>query len=933
MNDEEFGKIQFVPRIKNQDSVTQNNQKQSKNQFNSNNINNNLNNNFINNINNERLFRQKSFRINHPRFNLGGSNGDEDKIIKKKIDLENNNNRKIRLKQTDNNNNKLNIRKDLNIDTNNIIFDDSENNHNKPMINFTENSDLKKIKLNKEEIKDNIFIRNKNKINNNKNIISTAENNNINQDLANNNRIRHRKKNLGKHFFTLENEERQNINIDNIIKNEEEKKAEIKLTKKMNENIKRNIDNINEDINKIEINKKNEFGNNNRRKIKIKKNDTNNIIDNNKFDIRKNLNIDTNNINNINFDNNKNIINNQPMIRTADNSISEKIEFNNKEIKDNKAMINKKIINNKNILSKNENNIINSIQELPNNSRNKFRRKINEQNFITFDNENRRNFNINNEIKVQKEKKDEIKVSKKNNEDIDDDINSNLNINNLIQNKQNKAQSRNINVREPERRIVRSNTLSNLNSNINKTPQNIYFLFDQNLSIFDSIMLILNHNYHINQYLIKNQNKILICEKNRKKNNKHCLISILYYMNEYLWIKGSNQIKSKYGLQKLYQQCLNSSIPVDNNSNKDKFLSNLDNLEMITNYIYNKINGELTIENMNKKTSKIYNSDIILCNFLVKFSEKNKSVISDFFTGFYQESSTCFFCMNREDRFRRAYTPVVKYNSFNYIFFDLNPIINSNNNLAFCNSWNQNNLPNQMFMNFNKNSNQNNMNPYMNIYDCFCQKFNQPYQSPCDICNCNNIKKLIRIKIYTLPKVLTIILNNPNANFIINDKINLSQYVHTKGNHNFYLTSILCKYTYDNLSLILYCFNHKDSNWYSYKKREGNYSKIISRASYLDMNAIPYLLIYQNEEENYEYNNLNLDIFNNKIGYNFKFMNKPPARLFFGKNSTVKEVCKEISSFYNFEKVKLLINGEQAKEKDKLKNIVINNNPILVYDK
>ena len=80
MNDEEFGKIQFVPRIKNQDSVTQNNQKQSKNQFNSNNINNNLSGNFINNINNERLFRQKSFRINHPRFNLGGSNGDEDKI-------------------------------------------------------------------------------------------------------------------------------------------------------------------------------------------------------------------------------------------------------------------------------------------------------------------------------------------------------------------------------------------------------------------------------------------------------------------------------------------------------------------------------------------------------------------------------------------------------------------------------------------------------------------------------------------------------------------------------------------------------------------------------------------------------------------------------------------------------------------------------------
>ena len=190
--------------------------------------------------------------------------------------------------------------------------------------------------------------------------------------------------------------------------------------------------------------------------------------------------------------------------------------------------------------------------------------------------------------------------------------------------------------------------------------------------------------------------------------------------------------------------------------------------------------------------------------------------------------------------------------------------------------------------------------------------------------------KYIQKQFLSLPKILTIIINNKNANFILNSEINLSQFTNAKGNHNYYLIALLCKYAH-NKNFITYCFNYKDGMWYSYTKKEG-YHRSIKERTFLEPNAIPYLLVYQNiGSMDFEYNELNLEIANNKKEYTFRFQNGiPPVTLYFEINSTAKEVCKEIERFYKLKKVKLVINASQIKENEILSLVALNNCNILV---
>ena len=62
------------------------------------------------------------------------------------------------------------------------------------------------------------------------------------------------------------------------------------------------------------------------------------------------------------------------------------------------------------------------------------------------------------------------------------------------------------------------------------------------------------------------------------------------------------------------------------------------------------------------------------------FFKNNKSVISDNFTGFYQEEMTCLNCKNRTQRYGKIYIPYKQYSSFNYIYLDLENINNQYGN-------------------------------------------------------------------------------------------------------------------------------------------------------------------------------------------------------------------------------------------------------------
>ena len=526
----------------------------------------------------------------------------------------------------------------------------------------------------------------------------------------------------------------------------------------------------------------------------------------------------------------------------------------------------------------------NKIDEQSKNKRKLKLRKINKDNFNTYNNDDEnRKLNQNDDINIILPKKRIIKNEIKfNEENFKEDLDSNLNINNLLGNNQNNNNGRN---NLPQKRIRRFNTFSNLND-IDKIPQNINFLFDD-LNIFDSILLILIYNSFINAYLDKNKTKILSCEKKYK----YCLSSILYDIYDYIWESNDEKLKNEKELKKTYQKFLDSYMRAfAKNCDQNFYFNNIDNLVMITKFIYKRINKEITEVNKFYKMPNIKFDNKDLHNYMIKFYETHKSVISDDFTGFYQETTGNIFKSTQ------------KYKSFNCIYFDLSFAQNTG---------------------FDTN---------INLYYCLNHKFNQQNQSiPQNIINFfmpNNTQ----LKFYSLPRVLTIIINNENGNFIINDEINLSPYTYRKDNHDYYLIAMLCKYNYND-KLILYCLNPKDKNWYYYTKGKNVNSELGRRTTYLEPNAIPYLLVYQKKENNnYEYNKINLEIANNKKGYNFNFINGLQVQLFFGVNATIKEVKREIEKYYKLKKgVKLIINAQTTNNDNDLLRIVnANNSPIMV---
>ena len=193
----------------------------------------------------------------------------------------------------------------------------------------------------------------------------------------------------------------------------------------------------------------------------------------------------------------------------------------------------------------------------------------------------------------------------------------------------------------------------------------------------------------------------------------------------------------------------------------------------------------------------------------------------------------------------------------------------------------------------------------------------------CNICRIIS-KKQIQKKFLSLPNVLTIILNNNDGNFEINDEINLNNYAYISGNFDYNLVAMLCKYT--NNIYITYCLNHRDSNWYYYTSNE----KVVHKVKYLDMNAIPYVLVYQKTDSiKFKYNPIN-----RKKGYLFKFQNQlPQITLYFDTEATVKDAKKEIQRNYSeIKNLILLINGKQLKDMEKLSEIPfdINHKSILV---
>ena len=600
-------------------------------------------------------------------------------------------------------------------------------------------------------------------------------------------------------------------------------------------------------------------------------------------------------------------------------SLKQEYEKNNKTKKDNKENEkkrnvrgrNKKEINNnsmhnkevKNNNSENINDYQNMGSQINNNNFKETNKNDNHTSIIKSQNNMEEN-NIDNKIQNQTSKsKIRIYVTP-NPEDFEtDNKNNTQTYKNDVQNNANDK----INSRKRAKSFIK------INKNISIIPKNcnIFKKFD----LFNSLLLIINNISLIKNYFSKHEviNLIKKCEKN----NKNCLSSISYYINKYLWFKNNKKIKSQKKLLEEYIDFVKVYSKENcKNNDPDLYCLNIDNLEYIINFIYDRINVELTNSNDKKKVLEPTNNDN-LSKYLEEFLKKNYSIISDHFIGHYQIKKLCMKCNNAQ----------FSYELFRTISFRIkiiyNYFYNNNNRFQFnCNMLNYNNINNNNIANNGK---------YIKIKDCFNYLFNNyynNYNSYCENCNDNTVKKE-SYSIFSLPNIITIVLNDNNDNdyFILEDKIDLKNYViKVSGNEIYNLISILCKISY-NGKFINYCFNPNNVKWYSYIDGK------ISEVDKMDINAIPLMLVYQtNSKNNFNYESIKRET--DKIKFNINFSNGSTATtIYFNKNESFKDLYENISSYFNLsdKKFALLINGNQITEGHNLNEFINNkNNGMLV---
>ena len=507
-------------------------------------------------------------------------------------------------------------------------------------------------------------------------------------------------------------------------------------------------------------------------------------------------------------------------------------------------------------------------------------------------NRNRQNSVLNNNQKILV-KPNNNKINTHNNS-----INKNNknNKNNDLKQNEIKIQNKNINSIDIQSKII------NKNENQNKIPQFNHAISNENrkpkeiipphyqklyqkykrifgdINIFNSVLIMLNNIQDVDSYLSKDKRKAQI--ENLEKFG-YSLASILYRSNQYIYDK--EKIHSKDIFNK-YIEFTNFFSKL-NYSQNDKILFDINNMEYILNFIYTKINFELTFV---KNTNNNNNNNN---NFFDEFQRNNKSMISDMFTGFYQ------------------------YNN-NYLNFQQNLYNNQNNNFTFFNyiKFNLNEI-NQFYDSTNINEmNLNNFYNNINLYSCFDYTFKDKNHS-----------------IYSFPKNLTIILSQTDkCNFILHHEINLACYTNNFSNVNngsYLLTSILCQISY-NKKFINYIFDQKDGSWFSLSDQE------MKKVDSIDINAIPLILIYQLKNTfQQEYNEIKIK---DKLCtiINFQGGMFQTTQLYFDQRDYIRDVRKKIKSWFNIEEsFRLLINGRLAKDYESLSKVLEKGYNFLVIPK
>ena len=208
-------------------------------------------------------------------------------------------------------------------------------------------------------------------------------------------------------------------------------------------------------------------------------------------------------------------------------------------------------------------------------------------------------------------------------------------------------------------------------------------------------------------------------------------------------------------------------------------------------------------------------------NFIKDYKEKNRSIISDTFYGTIRSTMKCNHCR------KIKYT----FQIFNLLIFQLKNV-----------------------KEYNKKRFNNNYNYTLNIYDAF--DFNKKEESLEIYCkNCKGLKPGTHHKnIFSLPKVLIIILNRGinnkdfNDEFIFPEKLDLSfeNFVIKNAFYtHFYLQSVIKNLGEPNDHFITYCRNGPQEDFICYNDSEVSKATVKeAMSSNINGKKIPYILVY-----------------------------------------------------------------------------------------
>lgn len=606
----------------------------------------------------------------------------------------------------------------------------------------------------------------------------------------------------------------------------------------LNEKDEFNVEGVGEEFSDISKDNTNEYPN--------KSNHTKNI---NKFsNIKNNYNTFNNN------DENKSSNNKNKTERNLKKKLNESKSIN--------SFVNKKLLFSKNIINEEKdiisNNKKNNIRRVNSIIENNINQKVLHNKPIIKHIKTNSNEYLNNEIDNNKINENDFKLNK--NKAIDLELNknetyTNFNIYNkkLFQSPENKY----------KKRIVNKENKKNIS--IKKKNNDKIF---NNINIFNSTLIMLINITFTKKFCFNKEKyeKIKICENNIE----YCLSSILYHLAQIAWHGNNNDFCEKDLFEKYnnFITYFTSSL----NKNKKKYLYEIKNIGFIINYIYSRINQDLTkVKNNN---NIMIDGENNLSKFKNEFKKNNYSFISDHFIGFFQYIIKCENCKLINDK---EYKNNSEYNYFYILDFDLVKV-------------------NDFYQKNNLEINKKNI---INLDKCFNYLLYEKYKNNimCELCSTNN--KSQTFSIFSFPNILTIVLyNNENCIFDLKDTININKYTKNPKESDYFLISILCQHNYTR-KFILYCYNYKYESWFCYEDKK------IYKISKMNINAVPLALVYQIANTmDFEYHNLKIE---DKLSLFVDYTNGVSKLINFHKNYTCKYAYEKVALYFNFPKDKIIL--------------------------